>query len=106
MLVGVVCEIITQVSHAEAEVRRLLELRQNILEVMSKHDSDQSGTITAEEFHDLFHNHGGMRMLHEAGIDVFALLECSEYIFSRGDEVPFDDLVDEIMLFRSDNMCT
>merc|ERR1712217_333460 len=106
MLIGVVCEIVTRVAHAEAEVRGTLALRQSILEVLSTLDSDQSGRISAEEFHDLFHNHDGLRMLHKAGIDVVGLLECSEYIFVTGDEVPFDDLVDEVMLFRCDNPLT
>jgi hypothetical protein len=106
MLIGVVCDVITTAARAESSARVLIGVNHKILEVLNELDDDQDGMISKSEFRVLMNHVEVIHALYEVDVDVEALVECGEVIFTKYEALTLDAFMAEITKFRCSNPCT
>jgi len=106
MMIAVVCETIATVAKAESDAQDLLTVKKVVSEALTQLDIDHDGMISKRELYNLFNNADVVRKLHGVSVDVFALIECSEFIFAHGDMLTFDEFLEDVAMFRSSKACT
>jgi hypothetical protein len=106
MLIGVVCEVVSEAARAEGEARLMLTSRQHLMEAMQELDSNNNGRVSLSEFRQLLEKPSVVRLLDDIGIDVFALVECGEHVFHKKTELDFDEFMAEVGQFRGGKTCT
>ena len=77
MLIGVVCEVMSNVATPEKEKNLITWTKQKMQEVLSNtgFDLDTDGQISKTEFEHLLEHQGAVSVLQEVGVDVEALLD-------------------------------
>jgi hypothetical protein len=105
MLLGVVCEIVTNVARADSSARIMVEVQSKVRNALVHIGKDHEDMFSHDELHGLLSNPEIVLVLHAVGVDVFALIECSDIIFAKG-LLTFDEFVEEVLKFRSSNTCT
>lgn len=77
MLIGVVCEVMSNVATPETEKNLITWTKQKMQEVLSNtgFDLDTDGQISKTEFEHLLEHQGAVSVLQEVGVDVEALLD-------------------------------
>lgn len=106
MLIGLVCEVISQAAQAEAEERIFVGVRQKVREALKIIDANNDEKISQMEFANLLRMPDVVKLLNEVEVDVFALVECGEFIFHRRPELTFDEFMEEVVKFRGGNNAT
>jgi len=106
MLIGVLCEVMSRVSAEEGENTSLKDLEHEIGDIVDTIDEDQSGTISADEFHDLMHSDAGLQSLDRLGVDIPAFTEFCSLIFSRCDELSLGEFCNLVVQFRGSKTAT
>jgi hypothetical protein len=108
MLVGVLCEVVTVVSTVEKE-SLLVNYVKTQLEHMLKTsgiDADADGMIAKKEFEALLENPRAAQALQEVGVDVIGLVDFTDFIFSNGRMLSFQDFMDTVLSLRGTNTAT
>merc|ERR1712232_989952 len=100
MLVGVLVEVVASASAAVHEHQAIKLLKQQIYEIVMSTDEDCDGTVTKEEFAMMIRNREGMQRLHDAGVNVLALVDFAEFIFRDSPELTLNDFVSTVTQFR------
>jgi hypothetical protein len=106
MLIGLVCEVISQAAQAESEERVLVGVRNKVREIMGKLDENMDDKVSRDEFVNMLQIPDVVRLLDEVEVDVCALVECGEFIFHYRQELTFDEFMEEIVKFRGGNPST
>eukprot|EP00927_Polykrikos_kofoidii_P017276 TRINITY_DN17842_c0_g1_i4.p1 TRINITY_DN17842_c0_g1~~TRINITY_DN17842_c0_g1_i4.p1 ORF type:complete len:553 (+),score=92.70 TRINITY_DN17842_c0_g1_i4:63-1721(+) len=106
LLIGLLCEVVSEVSRVEKDSLLAFDLQQRLLEAMPLIDEDGNRQISMSEFRMIFANDQACRILNEVGVDVYALVENVEYIFAGASNLSFGDFVDMALKFRHDNNVT
>lgn len=113
MLVGVLCEVVSAVAATEQEEMLVQYVNEKISRVMEVVDTDGTGTISKDEFKQILDNGEAVRCLHDVGVDVFALIDLSDYIFqtdesSGSDEIDLDfgRFMEVVLQLRGTNQAT
>lgn len=114
ILIGVLCEAISNVADAERmsmQVQMVRETLRNI--VASDGDDDENRLIDKGEFVKILHSRAAVCALEEIGIDVVGLVDAAEAIFEDRGEDPdkhnfnralsFDDFMEMILQLRGEN---
>lgn len=132
MLIGVLCEVVSSVSHAEREKVVVSFVKQKLFRMLEAADTDNTGTISQEEFQIFLENDEVCAALKELQVDVPNLATLTEVLFAveehndRGvsplicgdasfkgqsqdvakTELTFHDLLEKILQLRSTNTST
>jgi len=108
MLVGVLCEVVTVVSTVEKETLLVTYVKtqlENMLKT-SGIDADADGMIAKKEFEALLENPRAAQALQEVGVDVVGLVDFTDFIFSNGRMLSFQDFMDTVLSLRGSNTAT
>eukprot|EP00927_Polykrikos_kofoidii_P083162 TRINITY_DN8456_c0_g1_i1.p1 TRINITY_DN8456_c0_g1~~TRINITY_DN8456_c0_g1_i1.p1 ORF type:complete len:595 (+),score=85.65 TRINITY_DN8456_c0_g1_i1:134-1918(+) len=103
LLIGVLCEVVSEVARAEKEGILAAHLQNKIRELLPIIDKDGNNEISSQEFTAFLTNQQVCRVLHEAGIDVCALAEHAAFIFRDEETVSFTSFVQMALQFRDQN---
>eukprot|EP00927_Polykrikos_kofoidii_P073217 TRINITY_DN6927_c2_g1_i1.p1 TRINITY_DN6927_c2_g1~~TRINITY_DN6927_c2_g1_i1.p1 ORF type:complete len:560 (+),score=105.12 TRINITY_DN6927_c2_g1_i1:69-1682(+) len=106
LLIGVLCDVVSEVSRVEKEALIANDLQVRLLEVMSLMDSDGNRQISHPEFEQLIGNKEACKILNDVGVDVYALVNHSEYIFKDHANLSFGEFIEFALSFRADNFVT
>jgi len=87
MLVGVLCEVIAEVTHAEKEEFALWHLKDTVLVMLKDIDEDGGGTISRDELAGLLHNEGALEVMRDLNINVHHFLAMTEMHFEQGEDM-------------------
>eukprot|EP00929_Paragymnodinium_shiwhaense_P086843 TRINITY_DN47252_c0_g1_i1.p1 TRINITY_DN47252_c0_g1~~TRINITY_DN47252_c0_g1_i1.p1 ORF type:complete len:1028 (+),score=252.24 TRINITY_DN47252_c0_g1_i1:159-3242(+) len=131
MLVGVLVEVVSVVANCEREHLEVTYVK-NRLKGMMEYPEDQlmaalksvergkgflglrpinteanddfhGAYITKEGFKNLLENKSAVEALHNVGVDVVFLVECSDFIFQDVDTMSFSEFMDTVLQLRGNN---
>lgn len=105
MLIGVVCDVITNVAAAEADARVSVTVTAKIREIAVRVDQDGNEFISFDEFVNLLKDEETIALLQEVDIDIYALCDNGVHMFHEG-SISLDQFVEEVIKFRTSNVCT
>lgn len=115
MLIGVVCELVTNVAAMEKDTRTIMQVKEKVMQVLKRIDSDSDCQISKDEFLKLVDEEECVAALNEVGVDVPGLMDLIDIIFKRDDEkdkaedkdhettLTFDELIETIYGLRGSN---
>lgn len=107
MLLGVLCEVISDVSNQEEEDAARSGVGCKLMEVAASLDTDGSGRVSAKEFSAILHNKDALRALENVGVDPIDVVELASLMFfdAEGNEVDlaFDTFMDSVFELRKEN---
>ncbi|OLP97816.1 hypothetical protein AK812_SmicGene19805 [Symbiodinium microadriaticum] len=106
MLVGVLVQVLQVLSQCENDALTATFLRDHTIQIVTKLDSNNDGNVDIEEFSRLVKQPGMVKALHEADIDVTALVSEAELLFNGQEKLSIDDFVAAIQAFRRTNSVT
>eukprot|EP00927_Polykrikos_kofoidii_P039741 TRINITY_DN34068_c1_g1_i1.p1 TRINITY_DN34068_c1_g1~~TRINITY_DN34068_c1_g1_i1.p1 ORF type:complete len:998 (-),score=163.07 TRINITY_DN34068_c1_g1_i1:75-2975(-) len=90
MLIGVLCEVVKAVAATEKESASVAYVKLRLRDIMKQGglDTDGDGMISKKEFVAILDNCQAIKILADAGVDVFGLVDCADFIFQQD---PRDD---------------
>jgi len=103
MLIGVICEVVGNVAEVERERMTVTDAKGKIGRILFDLDSDHTGTISQDELSCLIANKEAVRLLRDVGVDPYALVDYSDFIFKDVDELEFENFFEMILQFRGGN---
>jgi hypothetical protein len=106
MLIGVLCEVVSVTASVEKEEMMLTDLSHKITTLIGA--DVQSGThrVSRERFVSLLDNQEAVDNLHDAGIDIVALVDFADFIFKGDDELELAAFMEKVVQFRGTNHAT
>jgi voltage-gated sodium channel len=110
MLIGVVCEMVSEVKHGEHEYLAKVTLQSELYDIMDVYDEDGNGTLNKFEFERFIRNVEVMQALHNFNVDIRGLRTLSEMMFSHvspGDDVAlgFDEIMSLAVRLKGTSAC-
>jgi len=112
MLVGVLVEVVSVVSHLEKEQLKVTTVKSKLFDMLNTSGlaADEDMVITRPDFESLLVNPNAAKVIHEVGVDPVALVEFTDHIFSdvgKGDEgLTFESFIGWILALRGSNSAT
>lgn len=111
MLIGVLCEVVTTVAMVEKEEAAVGFVKHRLMRVLTEIDDNNSQSISREEFLSILANPEAIDTLSVVGIDVLAIIELADFVFTDEDdsqemELSFTDFIKTILSFRGSNHAT
>jgi hypothetical protein len=110
MLVGMICEVITNVDQQNKEEAtvRLVKQKLSAEGFQKKIDNDDSGTVSIDEFDMLCDHEEVADVLQEVGVDVESLRGLRGYLFGPDcrEEIEWNAFLDLLLSLRSSNAAT
>jgi hypothetical protein len=106
MLIGVMCEQIGGTAEYEREALLVEQVKERVQEILPELDEDGDGMISKSEFANMLNFPDCVRVLSEFDVDVIALVDFSEYIFGRREEITYGELMATVMKFRGGQQVT
>mmetsp|Transcript_82572 Transcript_82572/g.234205 ORF Transcript_82572/g.234205 Transcript_82572/m.234205 type:complete len:188 (+) Transcript_82572:2066-2629(+) len=108
MLIGILCDVMTRVSHTETEKRELDRMSHKLQTMMAGVDGNDDGKVSISEFKGIVKNDEAVKILRDVGVDVKTLVEDVDFIFEQhGKEtIDFEDFKEIILQFRQTNLAT
>eukprot|EP00971_Amphidinium_carterae_P010001 197419-Amphidinium_carterae.1 len=82
MLIGILCEVISQVSETEQEEAAVQYLKGTLLELLEVYDKNDDRMIGEDEFDLLMHNPEAHLILTNFGVDAFDLVSMRNLLFA------------------------
>eukprot|EP00929_Paragymnodinium_shiwhaense_P110759 TRINITY_DN7799_c0_g8_i1.p1 TRINITY_DN7799_c0_g8~~TRINITY_DN7799_c0_g8_i1.p1 ORF type:complete len:795 (-),score=181.08 TRINITY_DN7799_c0_g8_i1:103-2487(-) len=92
MLIGVLCEVVSAVAAIEKESITCSMVKEGVEQILEETGIDQDGDnmISQAEFESILDNPEAIRLLKSVDVDVYGLIDLSDFIFSQ-DSFPFED---------------
>lgn len=110
LLLGVLCEVISDVASTEAEDRKKSEVAEKMYDVAMALDTNSNGRVSVKEFEDIFHNVDALRALEKVGVDPEGVIDFADVMFYRDNgieiDLTFDDFLEQVYELRHDNIAT
>jgi len=105
MLIGILCEVVTEVSASEKEEAQIAYLKANILDILECYDIHEDGTIRRNEFRLLMENLEFREAIHKFGADAQDLQTLAEVHFVKNhtDTLSFQDLLGVVLRLKGGN---
>eukprot|EP00930_Biecheleria_cincta_P025862 TRINITY_DN18340_c0_g1_i1.p1 TRINITY_DN18340_c0_g1~~TRINITY_DN18340_c0_g1_i1.p1 ORF type:complete len:833 (+),score=134.41 TRINITY_DN18340_c0_g1_i1:29-2527(+) len=105
MLIGVICEVVTQVSREETHKNEINYLKSHLLDILECYDVYQDNTIGRNEFHMLMMNLEMREALAKFGTDSDNLEELAEVLFAKSpeDRLSFKDVLNLVLRLKGGN---
>jgi len=101
MLIGVLCEVVTQVAETEKEDNAVKLVKDNLLVIMREMDEDGSGDISKEEIQELLNNEAALEVLENLGVDLGYLMEQMDMFYSETEDIAAHRIIDMILMLRA-----
>merc|ERR1711933_451370 len=120
MLIGVICEVISEVAHREKEEILQQDLRakiRNVTKLLSPYfpeededeltlDLEKEVMVSREIYERILEDPEAAQTLAEVGVDVLALADMSDYVFPQSGQIELTDFLQLILQFRGSNTAT
>jgi len=110
MLLGVLCEVISDVAKEEVETMHKAIITEKMMSVAEALDTNENGRISAQEFSEVFRNADAMRALESFGVDPEGCVDIVSPLFYREDgteiDLPFEDFMESILELHHENTAT
>mgnify|MGYP002803538670 FL=1 len=106
MLVGVLVQVLQVLSQVENDAITTAFLHEQTSKIFSAMDLNNDGNVDIEEFAKLVKQPNMVKALHEADIDVTALINEADLIFNGQERLGLDEFVTQIQAFRRTNSVT
>mmetsp|Transcript_86716 Transcript_86716/g.269576 ORF Transcript_86716/g.269576 Transcript_86716/m.269576 type:complete len:373 (+) Transcript_86716:1134-2252(+) len=115
MLVGVLCEVVTNVAAAEKEALAVAFVKSRVRHILQNTglDRDEDGLISKDELGALVENTEATTVLKEVGVDVVALVDFADFIFQSDRQgqrfekkLDFNEFMDLVLKLRGTNSAT
>jgi hypothetical protein len=113
MLIGVVCEMVSQVKSSEDEALAKVALEGQLYDIMDVYDADGKGALKQCEFDLFVSNIEVVQSLRHFDVDVKALITLSEMMFSQVSPgghteeftLGFDDIMSLAVRLKGNSAC-
>jgi Ca2+-binding EF-hand superfamily protein len=106
MVIGVLCEVVAEVTAAEKEEAEVLFMKKNILVELKKFD-DGDGMISEEELNELMTEETSVRVLEALGVDINFLQTLQVMTYEVPEiGVPIPELMEQMLMCRQDTPAT
>eukprot|EP00418_Pyrodinium_bahamense_P092193 CAMPEP_0179041654 /NCGR_PEP_ID=MMETSP0796-20121207/16267_1 /TAXON_ID=73915 /ORGANISM="Pyrodinium bahamense, Strain pbaha01" /LENGTH=660 /DNA_ID=CAMNT_0020738023 /DNA_START=47 /DNA_END=2030 /DNA_ORIENTATION=+ len=113
MLIGVLCEVVTAVASAEREQITVGVVKDGFMDIIAQGglDTDGNGMISKAEFEAILDNPSATRLLARVEVDVMALVDLADFIFTNDDpadqdgerQLSFGEFMDIVLSLRGCN---
>merc|ERR1711972_927968 len=102
MLIGVICEVISDVANREREDIMINDLRYKIGKISQFFAQDvthmeEEPVVTRNQFHELISHDEATKALHDVGVDVVALVDLVDFIFPATGEIEMSKFMQLIL---------
>eukprot|EP00931_Biecheleriopsis_adriatica_P004285 TRINITY_DN105982_c0_g1_i1.p1 TRINITY_DN105982_c0_g1~~TRINITY_DN105982_c0_g1_i1.p1 ORF type:complete len:536 (+),score=81.63 TRINITY_DN105982_c0_g1_i1:158-1765(+) len=109
MLIGIMCEVIEDVSGSEKEIILRQRVQADLRSVMDSSGigGDDGKYISKADFKELLAIPAAAQTLDSVGIDVFSLVDCMDLVFGEESEkVKFESIMELVLKLRGANQAT
>merc|ERR1712060_448657 len=112
MLIGVICEVISDVANREREDIMIQDLRHKIGKISSHFTKDEQAgdeeepQVSREDLLELLDYPAAAKALNEVGVDVVALVELVDFIIPGGENLGLSKFMQILLQFRGSNPAT
>ncbi|CAE7205045.1 SCN5A [Symbiodinium microadriaticum] len=108
MLIGILCEVISVVSHVESEEMKLSAVKFSLQRILEETEADEDGDkkLNRAELELLLKNPKAVRTLADVGVDLLALVDLMDFIFEQNEDLTFPEFMDIVLDLRGDNAAT
>jgi hypothetical protein len=109
MLIGVLCEVVSEVAEGEREEIRTETLTNKMQEVVDALDSDQNQLLSYKEFTQIMSIPDALSALEEVGVSPVGVVDFAELFFfedGKPVELTFETFMEVILDLRETNSCT
>ncbi|CAE7272183.1 Scn10a [Symbiodinium pilosum] len=108
MLIGILCEVISVVSHVESEEMKLSAVKFSLQRILEETEADEDGDkkLNRAELEMLLKNPKAVRTLADVGVDLLALVDLMDFIFEQNEDLTFPEFMDIVLDLRGDNAAT
>jgi hypothetical protein len=108
MLVGILCEAMTTVAQQEQDAADLKRMSALLRQILTRLDKDFDNLVSKQEFTNMMEMDDVIRVLRDAGIDVYALVDDVDFIFDEragpnNNKLPFSEFLEVMLEFRDTN---
>jgi len=100
MLIGVLCDVVSNVREAELDNIHVQHLDHEITKIVEYIDSDHNGFVTKQEWEKVFYNKETLRLLDAIGVDLPSFGGLQEFIFKDTDSLTNTEFCHLIAQFR------
>merc|ERR1719443_526840 len=107
MLIGVLCQVISEVEAQEKQDSAIRLLKETLLKMLLQLDEDESGEISYEELTHVFQNPMAMEVFANLQIDPTRFLELMEMFYTKPDsQLTISFIMEQILACRGDRQAT
>eukprot|EP00435_Cladocopium_sp_Y103_P037208 s1613_g9.t2 len=108
MLIGILCEVISVVSHVEKEAIKLNAVKASLHRILEETGADSDGDkkLNRQELEMLLGNKKAVATLHDVGVDLLALVDLMDFIFEQNEDLTFEEFMGIVLDLRGDNAAT
>lgn len=106
MLVGVLVEVVKNVSDIEREQMDVAFLKNHLLKYVTALDTDNDCHISKSEFVGMLENPEPLKALQNIGVDVVGLVDFTDYIFEENQTISLRKFMDMVLQLRGTNTTT
>eukprot|EP00416_Gambierdiscus_australes_P023493 CAMPEP_0171080514 /NCGR_PEP_ID=MMETSP0766_2-20121228/15916_1 /TAXON_ID=439317 /ORGANISM="Gambierdiscus australes, Strain CAWD 149" /LENGTH=248 /DNA_ID=CAMNT_0011537759 /DNA_START=109 /DNA_END=855 /DNA_ORIENTATION=- len=106
LLIGVTCEVVNVVAQVEKEEMLMKDLKCKIEGILSSCDTERESVVSREKFTLLLSTPDVMCSLHEAGVDLFSIVDFADFIFQAEGEISLGKFLEAVLKFRGSNVAT
>merc|ERR1711920_975591 len=103
MLIGLLCDVVSQESGTNAEQQSLDAMSSKLQDILADIDQDYDGKVSRKEFESIIEHKEAVKLLRDVGVDVYALVDDSDFAFEGKTDMPFEDFEELILQFRATN---
>jgi hypothetical protein len=106
MLIGILCDLVSQVNSEQQNAYAIGIVRQELTTKLLAVDDDQDGHITQEELSKVINTETGKAVFKKLGINQLFFCQIQEMLFACNKTAEIKDVLDTMLLCRSDNPAT
>lgn len=112
LLIGVLCEVVSEKSRTENELRVVENVKTRLRDIAQNLDFDDDGEISKAEFQAIIENEATAKALHDVGCDPVNLVDYIDVIFnveqcdSKEATISFDHFMEAVLSYRNANRAT
>eukprot|EP00929_Paragymnodinium_shiwhaense_P120739 TRINITY_DN9276_c0_g6_i1.p1 TRINITY_DN9276_c0_g6~~TRINITY_DN9276_c0_g6_i1.p1 ORF type:complete len:831 (+),score=234.46 TRINITY_DN9276_c0_g6_i1:159-2651(+) len=106
MLAGVLVEVVGVVSSVEKETMVVNYVTEQLHKMLKEVDEDENATLNREEFQGLVVRPDAARMMTSVGVDVIALADFCDYLFTGSEHISFSTFMEMVLQLRGSNQAT
>jgi len=106
MLIGVLCEVVSEVTQAEHNENDILKLKESMQSHLERYD-DGDGELSKDEFLHLMSDSASKKILLELNVDVVFMTALSSVFFTTAETaMPLAGVIELMLACRGDNAAT